>query len=73
MCGLLHSNEILVFLADIVNAHRAVGARPRADGRSPMGRWAIAHGAVGADYLRGKIGKLGFGNENYRILTGKVR
>ena len=38
-----------------------------------MGRWAIAHGAVGVDYLREKIGKLGFGNEYYRILPGKVR
>ena len=73
MCGLLHSNEILVFLADIVNAHRSMGDRPRADGRSLMGRWVIAHGAVGADYLREKIGKLGFGNEYYRILPGKVR
>ena len=38
-----------------------------------MERWAFAHGAVGVDFLREKIGKIGFGNENYRILTGKVR
>ena len=72
-CSDLLESAIPVLMSAIVSAHGAVGARPWGDGRSPMGRWAIAHGAVGADYLREKIGKLGFGNENYRILTGKVR
>ena len=38
---------VSVPLPFIVIAHGAMGARPRGDGRSPMGRWALAHGAVG--------------------------
>ena len=46
-----------VSISEKVSAHGAVGERPRGDGRSPMGRWARAHGPMGAGFLGDKIEK----------------
>ena len=48
----------------IIIAHGAMGARPWGGGRSPMGRWAFAHGAVGDGNLRDRNGNQGRGNAN---------
>lgn len=55
---------VSVPLPFIVIAHGAMGARPRGDGRSPMVRWAFAHGAVGDGNLRDRNGNQGRGNAN---------
>ena len=55
---------VSVPLPFIVIAHGAMGARPRGDGRSPMGRWALAHGAVGDGNLRNRNVNQGRGNAN---------
>ena len=52
-------------LSDISSAHGAVGDRPRGGGRAPMGRWAIAHGPMGADFLGQRNGSTGFVLMNY--------
>ena len=49
---------IPVFLRHIVSAHRPMGACPPPHGRAPTAPWALAHRAVGADYVPKKNGNL---------------
>ena len=48
--------QVRVSIQHLVSAHGAMGERPWGGGRAPMGRWACAHGAVGADFLGEKNG-----------------
>ena len=64
--------QVFILFGLKVSAHGAVGERPRGDGRSPMGRWARAHGPMGADFLREKNVQSLAGCENLGMEHKKI-
>ena len=77
MCRMLTCNEHLpvlesyipVFVSEKVSAHGPMGARPPPHGRSPIGPWALAHRAVGADFLGHRDGILPIWNGKPTIVN----